>query len=146
MKKILFSALLLSMAIGCKKDAPVGRQQVSYQLLTTPYYMFGGYEFHQAGFHFYQEIVVDDPDADASMQELNEKILFVGMALNAAQCKYHDVNANILSALANVGDEGGITAHDFFQAHSSYQLLLDSILNHYSVSTSNFYDPVIMQG
>jgi hypothetical protein len=146
MKKILFSALLLSMAIGCKKDAPVGRQQVSYQLLTTPYYSFGGYEFHQAGFDFYQEIVVDDPDPNTQMQELNEKLLYVGIALNAAQCQLHDVNSNALAALDTIGEKGGTTVFDFFQSHSAYQLLLDSVLNHYSVSTSNFYDPVIMNG
>jgi hypothetical protein len=116
------------------------------QFSTTPYHHFGGYNFYLAGFDFHEEITINDPDPDVLQQALNEKMLYIGMALDAAQCKYHDVAANVLAAVANTSDAYGVTAKDFFDNHPNYQIELNLVLNAYSVPTATFFDPIVIYG
>lgn len=145
--KIMLAAMLLVGGFACKKESGTNNQNVpTPQFSTTPYHHFGGYFFYLAGFDFYTEIVVDDPDPDVKQQELNEKMLYIGMALDAAQCDLHDVNANVLAAVNGAGTAMGVTAKDFFNNYSQYMPYLQNVLTQYGIPLTTFFDPITMYG
>jgi hypothetical protein len=146
MKSFFALALVVSLFACTKEDVKKNGTTPAPQFSTTPYHYFGGYNFYLAGFDFHQEITINDPDPDVLLQALNEKMLYIGMALDAAQCKYHDVAANVLAAVANTGDAYGVTAKDFFDNHPDYQTELNLVLNEYGVPTATFFDPIVMYG